>query len=152
MRRSSHERLREYFRSTDEPGTVRGIQDRAMQVRDISIALRNSTHIELFGRFDHDLKPPPGKCPGPHSALGRDLDGARRMDEQIVFVERASIGYTMRQSLKRGADGHRKVLGGGRCAQHPQLAQGVVSATHAIDESGPGDAFEKVGGSRFRLA
>ena len=32
MRCSGGERPREYFRSTDEPGTVRGIQDRAMQV------------------------------------------------------------------------------------------------------------------------
>ena len=55
MRCSGGERLGEYFRSTDEPGTVRGIQDRTMQVRDISIALRNIICADRPARDMHQI-------------------------------------------------------------------------------------------------
>ena len=73
------------------------------------------------------------------------------MDHQVVLVEGASIGDAVRQALQRRADGQRDVFRRGRCAEHAQLAHGVVATPHAIDQAGRLHALEQVCGGRLRL-
>ena len=74
------------------------------------------------------------------------------MDYQVVLVERASIGDTVRQALQRRADGQCDVFRRGRCAEHAELTHGVVATPHAIDQTGRLHALEEVCGGRFRLS
>ena len=95
----------------------------------------------LFGKTPNRFLPHAGIDAAAYPGTEPDYGAQERTALRGPMTPLLSAGgdiTAVRQPLKRGADRHRKVFGGGRCAQHPQLAQGVVSATHAIDESDPG--------------
>ena len=97
------------------------------------------------------MQRPARERPGAHPAFGRDLNGPRGVDYQVVLVERASIGDTVRQALQRRTDGQRDVFRRGRCAEHAELTHGVVATPHAIDQAGRLHALEEVCGGGLRL-